>query len=270
MKLLNCFISFKRKAFDYFIYQNQWSLGRCPSTHSHDMIGMCVGKLFFCAIKSVFEIWLAWKPFSAKIIQALTFKQMVGHWLFCACTKWAWGICLYTNTFEVAIQLDVSGPQTENWNLLWSWKLVQVICFFWSRHESINTSAFRRFLPILHPKLSFFCLMICLAVSMEADIFSWSHWAPCLANISAFSFPGILLWPGIHWSVTLTLWAVMMLLMSCDRFLITKSFSLALSIAWSTDFASEKITRSVLGIVLFSKRAATKLILLLIAVASAS
>ena len=65
----------KNSAAEYlFIYQNQWSLGRCPSTHCHDMVSMCVGKLFLCAIKGVFVIWFAWKQLSAEIIQALTFE----------------------------------------------------------------------------------------------------------------------------------------------------------------------------------------------------
>ena len=46
---------------------------------------------------------------------------------------------------------------------------------------------------------SFFVLLIiCLAVSMEAKVSSWGHFAPRLARASALSLPGMSTWLGIH------------------------------------------------------------------------
>ena len=47
-------------------------------------------------------------------------------------------------------------------------------------------------------------LIICLAVSYDAGVSGCVYVAPCFARVSAFMFPSMLLWLGIHCSVNLT------------------------------------------------------------------
>ena len=47
-------------------------------------------------------------------------------------------------------------------------------------------------------------LIICLAVSYDAGVSGCVYVAPCFARVSAFMFPSMLLWLGIHCSVSLT------------------------------------------------------------------
>ena len=67
-----------------------------------------------------------------------------------------------------------------------------------------------------------YCLIVCLAVFMVAVLFNWGHLAPCLASLSALSFPWMFVCPGIHWSVTLMLWSVRAFPIVCESFRIVE------------------------------------------------
>ena len=58
-----------------------------------------------------------------------------------------------------------------------------------------------------------FCLIICFAVFSDAVLFCCGHLAPCFASLSACSFPGMFVCPGIHCKVMSTVWAAMKSLM---------------------------------------------------------
>ena len=113
--------------------------------------------------------------------------------------------------------------------ILFRWKLrgmccvrrrKRVTCFFLSRRLRLSfgfgvVMCWKTFLPVFPRAHSFshssflMLFIICLALVMEVGRFFCSHRDPCLASVSAFSFPGMLVCPGIHWSVIWT-WCVVL------------------------------------------------------------
>ena len=75
----------------------------------------------------------------------------------------------------------------------------------------------------------FFCLMVCLAVFMDALVMRWVHLAPNLASLSARSLPGMLVCPGIHCRVMSMSWVLIKSLRVQDRFLMTGSLESSFS-----------------------------------------
>ena len=86
-------------------------------------------------------------------------------------------------------------------------------------------------------------LIICLHVAWETGLLGCSFEAPFLARASAFSFPFIWQWLGIHWKITSCSNFLMNESNTFDRSWMTLDFGLSLSRAWRTDLASVKITK---------------------------
>ena len=87
-------------------------------------------------------------------------------------------------------------------------------------------------------------LIICLAVSYDAGVSGCVYVAPCFARVSAFMFPSMLLWLGIHCSVSLTAKVFRKELIFQRRDFIGLILMSWCSAACSTDWQSEKMTKS--------------------------
>ena len=124
--------------------------------------------------------------------------------------------------------------------LMWSFGFGVAICINMDRPVSFSAHSFLQ-------SSFLFCLMICFAVFMDAVLFCCGHLAPCFASLSACSFPGMFVWPGIHCRVISMVWAVMTLLIFLDSFLIVMSLRSSFPRASRTDLASEKMTMLFLG-----------------------
>ena len=117
---------------------------------------------------------------------------------------------------------------------MWYFVFAVAICINMYRPVSFFAHSF---LPT-----SFFCLIVCFAVFMDAVLFCCGHLVPCFASLSACLFPGMFEGPGIHCRVISMLWEVMPLLIFLNDFLIVRSLKSSFLSASKTDLASEKMT----------------------------
>ena len=115
------------------------------------------------------------------------------------------------------------------------------------------------------------CLAIVLAV-LYVDFSSvWGICDPCLANLSAFSFPKMPQWPGIHWSVIFVPWFVLALWQVWSSCSVNfDGLALKFAISSRADWLSVNITRS-LGLMDFCENLLLKSwMVFMIAINSAS